>query len=106
VRRLFRPQAAVAAGRTPPADHKTALQERLQGQGLPTPFYQTIDEAGPDHRKQFRVRAVVEGRVLGEGEGGTKKAAEQAAAAVALRRLLKEGAGEPPPGGGCPPDCT
>jgi ribonuclease-3 len=81
----------------PPPDHKTALQEHLQGLGLAIPSYRTIEAAGPDHRKSFRVRAVVDGRVLGEGEGGTKKAAEQAAARQALAALAAP-AGAPEPG--------
>jgi len=101
VRRLFRPQASVASGRLPPVDHKTALQEHLQGHGLPIPSYATVEAAGPDHRKRFRVRAAVDGRVLGEGEGATKKAAEQSAAQQSLARLTPEQAAR---GSGTPKD--
>ena len=90
VRRLFLPElpdVAHAASRT---DAKTALQELLQGRGLPAPRYQLVSEAGPDHRKRFLVRALLGGRILGEGTGPTKKAAEQRAAREALERWSAE----------------
>ncbi len=65
-------------------DAKTALQERLAQRQLPPPEYRT-SSAGPDHAPTFRVEVVVDGTVLGTGEGGSKKAASQAAAEQALR---------------------
>ena len=87
VRRLLLPQLDREARTTPPLDPKTVLQELLQGTGRPAPRYDVVDESGPDHRKRFRVRAVIAGGPPGEGEGTTKKAAEQAAARQALARL-------------------
>ena len=46
-----------------------------------------LAETGPDHAKRFTARAVVGGRVLGEGEGGSKKEAEQVAAQAAAGAL-------------------
>ena len=87
VRRAFLAQALDTAAVAPRADHKTVLQELLQGRGGPAPIYRVVEQAGPEHRKRFRVCAVVAGEILGEGEGRTKKEAEQGAAREALARL-------------------
>ena len=42
-----------------------------------------------DHNKNFTVEARVNGKVMGQGSGHTKKAAEQAAAYQAIRVLGK-----------------
>ena len=68
-------------------DAKTALQERLQAAGGEPPDYRLVATSGPDHQKRFVVECWSEGRVLGTGEGSSKKRAEQAAAATALDRL-------------------
>ncbi len=68
----------------PVSDAKTTLQEALQGQGLAAPTYRVVQESGPDHRKSFRVQALLDERLLGEGSGPSKKAAEQQAAREAL----------------------
>jgi ribonuclease III len=74
---------------TPPAgrDHKSALQELLQGRGQPVPDYVVAAEEGPSHRRRFRVRCVLAGRVVSEGEGHSKKVAQQDAARKALMAL-------------------
>jgi ribonuclease-3 len=77
-------------GRTedlPSRDHKSALQELLQGRGDPPPEYVLVAEEGPDHRKSFRVRCDVAGRPLAEGLGHSKKEAQQDAARLALLAL-------------------
>jgi len=68
-------------------DYKTTLQIELQRDGSRVIRYETIDESGPDHDKTFRVRVLVGGDVLGEGEGKTKKRAEQHAAKMALEGI-------------------
>jgi ribonuclease III len=65
-------------------DAKTALQERLQATGGAPPEYRLIGTSGPDHQKRFVVECWAEDRLLGTGEGSSKKRAEQAAAAAAL----------------------
>jgi ribonuclease III len=65
-------------------DAKTALQERLQAAGGEPPEYRLVATSGPDHQKRFVVECWAEGRLLGRGEGSSKKRAEQAAAAAAL----------------------
>ncbi|MCC5895568.1 MAG: ribonuclease III [Alkalibacterium sp.] len=68
-------------------DHKTALQELLQRNGVVTIEYSVVDKRGPDHEKEFVVEVRVEGDSFGEGVGRSKKAAEQAAAKVAMKML-------------------
>jgi ribonuclease-3 len=68
-------------------DHKSALQELLQGRGRPRPEYEVVEELGPSHRRQYRVRCVVDGAPVSEGEGYSKKEAQQIAAREALARL-------------------
>jgi ribonuclease-3 len=65
-------------------DHKSALQEVLQGRGEPLPEYVVTAEEGPAHRRLFRVEVRVRGAVLAEAEGRTKKEAEREAARKAL----------------------
>jgi ribonuclease-3 len=84
VERALRHQMEQAPRSGPASDPKTALQEVLQGQGLAAPTYRVVDESGPDHRKSFRVQALLDERLLGEGSGASKKAAEQHAARQAL----------------------
>ena len=75
-------------GPGPPAeDHKSALQEILQSRGEPVPEYELVASEGPDHRRRFRVRCLVRGEPVGEGEGFSKKQAQQDAARAALVRL-------------------
>ena len=64
-------------------DYKTALQEMAQGNGLPLPEYNVVDEVGPDHDKTFIVEVKV-GRLIARGEGSSKKEAQQQAAQHAL----------------------
>jgi ribonuclease-3 len=68
-------------------DHKSALQEMLQGRGIPAANYQVVREDGPDHRKTFWVEVSIAGAVSASGSGSSKKEAEQSAAERALTRL-------------------
>lgn len=77
-------------------DSKTMLQEWVQGQGLPTPVYREVSRAGPDHRLEFVVAAVVPGLGEAEGSGFSKREAEQAAAAAFLLRM-RDGGGSVAP---------
>lgn len=69
------------------ADYKTALQEKLQGLGLPTPQYGIIESVGPDHRRTFEVELRVNSKRLATGRGTTIKGAHQDAARAALVNL-------------------
>jgi ribonuclease-3 len=68
-------------------DYKTRLQEVLAKDGR-RPEYRT-DGSGPDHDRTFVARVEVDGTVLGEGMGRSKKEAEQGAAERALGRLIE-----------------
>ena len=57
----------------------------MQENGTQPVEYALIGEEGPDHNKNFTVEARVNGKVMGQGSGHTKKAAEQAAAYQAIR---------------------
>ena len=72
------------------ADYKTALQELVQQKKNQTLSYMLVGESGPDHDKQFRVEVSLNGRVIGTGEGKSKKRAEQDAAKAAVEILAPE----------------
>ncbi|HEY8496821.1 MAG TPA: ribonuclease III [Limnochordales bacterium] len=84
--------ALVEAGERPVPDFdaKTRLQERLQETSPVVPEYEVLAVEGPPHARVFTVAVHWQGRQLGIGRAGSKKAAEQAAAAEALRRLEAE----------------
>ncbi|MDP9376319.1 MAG: putative dsRNA-binding protein [Actinomycetota bacterium] len=69
-----------------PADYKSALQERLARRRT-TVSYEVTAQEGPPHNRVFDVAAVVDGVVVAQGSGRSKKDAEQAAAAAALEGL-------------------
>ena len=75
-------------------DHKSRLQEALQGLGRSLPIYRVAGEAGPEHRKLFHVEVLVDGEMLAQGAGRTKKDAEQDAAKTALDILGRVDAAE------------
>lgn len=75
------------AGLPDERDAKTALQEFLQSKGQPTPRYQILKESGPAHRRNFLIGIFLDGRIVAQGRGRTRKAAEQAAARKILRAL-------------------
>ena len=68
-------------------DNKSLLQEEIQKQKGNTLVYEEIGEFGPDHEKIFKFVVKLNGKVVGEGEGKSKKEAEQAAAGDALSKM-------------------
>ena len=72
-------------------DSKSTLQEVLQGELRKDFEYILNAERGPEHDKEFDVSVIVDGKVLGNGKGRTKKAAEQQAAYQALLKLRDKG---------------
>jgi ribonuclease III len=75
-------------------DFKTRLQEISQLLFREPPVYRVVAETGPDHAKLFETEIMVGGRVLGRGEGPSKKQSEQAAAQKALRELQQSDSSE------------
>lgn len=67
-------------------DNKTELQEVL-AKSARTVVYRVVEQTGPAHDRRFQVEAVVDGEVLGSGQGQSKKRAEQMAAGEALVQL-------------------
>ena len=50
--------------------------------------YMLVGETGPDHDKQFHVQLMLNGNLVGNGTGTSKKRAEQAAAKAAIELLF------------------
>ena len=67
-------------------DYKTKLQELLQSNGDVEILYQVVSESGPAHAKNFEVSVSVDGRLVGKGQGRSKKLAEQEAAKNAFEK--------------------
>ncbi len=68
-------------------DSKTILQEVVQGRKLGNLDYEITDMKGPEHRRIFTSVVKIGGRLMGTGEGTSKKIAEQKAAYQALIAL-------------------
>jgi ribonuclease III len=86
VQRLFGERLAEVAELEAALDYKTSLQELAASTYDQLPQYVVRDE-GPDHEKLFRAEVHVDGRVVGQGQGRSKKQAEQRAAREAFRTL-------------------
>lgn len=69
-------------------DYKSELQELVQTVRK-SAVYSIVDETGPAHDKTFVCQVIVDGVVMGEGVGSSKKAAEQEAARDALEKQVK-----------------
>jgi ribonuclease-3 len=70
---------------------KSRLQEWTQRMTGGRPQYRVLEALGPDHEKLFRIEVRVEGRVLGKGEGPSRRIAETEAASEALETLRAAG---------------
>lgn len=71
-------------------DYKTQLQEKVQKDGEIKISYEILDEKGPDHNKIFISQVRIGDRIMGKGEGRSKKEAEQSAARAALEAGFPE----------------
>lgn len=69
-------------------DYKTQLQELVQQKKDQVIQYELTGQSGPDHAKQFQVEVRLNGSVVGQGTGSSKKRAEQEAARVAMEKLF------------------
>ena len=71
-------------------DFKTTFQELTQARYGVTPEYKVIASRGPDHKKEFEVAVLVDGKEYARASGKSKKAAQQEAAKIALD-IVKKG---------------
>lgn len=72
-------------------DSKTAFQELIHSDHKGRIVrYELVDESGPDHRKLFTMRVLVDDEEWGVGTGPSKQAAGQAAARMAMERYNKQ----------------
>jgi len=77
-------------GRPGNFDYKTMFQELVQREKDQLIHYELTGEKGPDHDKLFMVDVLLNGKVVGCGQGRSKKKAEQAAAEEAVAKLFPE----------------
>jgi len=80
----------IAAAATKPlslASSKNILQEKTQALGMGTPVYHTKQTSGDTVSRSFYAQVLLEEKVMGEGQGGSKKLAEAEAANAAIRTL-------------------
>ncbi|MBO4251114.1 MAG: ribonuclease III [Clostridia bacterium] len=71
-------------------ESKNEFQEYVQKRKLGSISYETLAKTGPDHKPEFRAAALLNGAILAEGKGSTKRLAEATAAAGALKKLKKD----------------
>ncbi len=88
VKKLFSVEIEQSAQSRYGTDCKTCLQERLQALHGRLPEYQLTQVTGPDHERLFSIEVRLDGKLLGNGQGPSKKRAEQQAAAAALDHPL------------------
>ena len=70
-------------------DFKTKLQEYVQTDRRSSVQYILVKEEGPSNSPVFTMHAVVDGLVMGVGEGNSKKQAEQNTARNAFEKMVK-----------------
>jgi ribonuclease-3 len=68
-------------------NYKSKLLEHFQALRQDRPQYETIEEIGPDHDRQFKVGVFQANELLANGIGNSKKKAEQDAAKNAIIKL-------------------
>lgn len=71
-------------------DHKTALQELTQAHFGITPEYRLVGSSGPDHKKEFTIAILIDGKEYAKASGKSKKVAQQEAAQQTIARLKEE----------------
>jgi len=70
-------------------NYKGQLLEYTHSEKLSPPNYVLTNTFGPDHKKEFLVKVLIDSKLFGEGVGKNKKSAEQKAAKSALLKLIK-----------------
>jgi ribonuclease-3 len=67
---------------------KSRLQEIIQAKYKILPTYRVIEETGPEHNKEFKVSVYLNEKLIGTGQGTSKKQAEERSAQKALEKPL------------------
>lgn len=70
-------------------DYKTKLQEITQASLGTTPNYELVRSFGPDHKKEFEIALLLNGREISRAIGNSKKEAQQLAAKIAIEKIKK-----------------
>lgn len=73
--------------KNPERNWKAKLQDHCQKEYQMTPVYEVVNESGPEHQKTFVIAVKIGERILGIGEGNTKKYAQQEAAKIAYHSM-------------------
>jgi ribonuclease-3 len=90
IRRLFSPLLEKVDSKDMVHDFKSLLQEYTQKTLNTLPRYRLVEENGPAHDKTFKMVLTLNGVILAEGEGKSKKEAEQNAAREAFLCLQRD----------------
>ncbi len=72
---------------SPQRNYKAELQDYTQRRYQKIPVYEVLEESGPSHQRHFRVGVWIEGQLMGEGIGTSKKEAQANAARAAIEKL-------------------
>ncbi len=87
IHRLLGPRITEAAQGPGSGEYKSQLQELAVRRFEAPPRYTVVEDDGPPHDKRYFATVRIDGEVVGEGEGRSKKQAETAAAHEAWLRL-------------------
>lgn len=68
------------------SDYKSKLQEEIQKVKGRVLKYEVVDVEGPDHDRKFTICVYCDNKLIGKGQGNSKKEAEQNAAQDALSK--------------------
>ena len=89
-RTLIAASHIIAEDIVPFVDYKSRLQEYIQTDHENTLRYVVVKEEGKPNEKIFTMQVLLDGIVLGEGVGTSKKNASQEAAKAALEKGITE----------------
>ncbi len=90
IRRLFSPLIEKVGTKEIFNDYKSLLQEYTQRIHNSLPKYRLVEESGPPHDRTFKMVLTLNGEILAEGRGRSKKEAEQDAAKEAFFCLKRD----------------
>ena len=85
---ILAPEIAAVGASRDWRDPKTILQELRQADHLSAPVYRVVSERGKPHDRVYTIEVVLDGSVIGQGVGKSKKLAQQAAAEAALASVM------------------